>query len=529
MAMLENLPLLSILVAVLLAIMASLLRKRKGGTPFPFPPCPPILGHYYQLFPWDGSPGRNASAYDWLVECAAAYGPCFAIRLPLSELMPSAIINVTTDPKNVEHMLKTNFENYPKGPNFLDIMRDLLGDGIFNADGPCWNSQRKTASHEFSISRFKQFMSSVFLDHALELCTILGARLDKQTDLQRLFSKLTLDSIGEIAYGVKLGCLQNDMLFERAFDDATHLSSLRFLQPWWKISRLLSVGSERRLAESIRVIDGFSQEVIARRRAQTEDELSAHSDLLSRFMQQTDELGKPHTDKYLRDIVVNFVLAGRDTTSNALSWLFLSLARHPRVLREVRREMDEAGVSDAGAVPSFERVHHSQMPYLHAVATETLRLFPSVPVDPKYCVADDVMPTGHFVAAGTQMSYSPYAMGRSEAIWGNDAAEFRPERHLKCADSNGAGEGVDEGAGSDGAAARRQFVKPSPFMFTAFQAGKRTCLGMDMSYLEIKTVVVALLQRFDFKVAADHREGYVRSLTLPLHELRMSITALRSN
>ena len=62
---------------------------------------------------------------------------------------------ITRDPRNVEHMLKTNFDNFPKGEAFHDSVHELLGDGIFNADGDLWYKQRKTASQMFTASRFK--------------------------------------------------------------------------------------------------------------------------------------------------------------------------------------------------------------------------------------------------------------------------------------------------------------------------------------------------------------------------------------
>ncbi len=59
----------------------------------------------------------------------------------------------TTNPENVEHILKTNFENYEKGPFFRDRFHDLLGNGIFNADGDVWRPQRKISSNLFNVSQ----------------------------------------------------------------------------------------------------------------------------------------------------------------------------------------------------------------------------------------------------------------------------------------------------------------------------------------------------------------------------------------
>ncbi|PSS33491.1 Cytochrome P450 94B3 like, partial [Actinidia chinensis var. chinensis] len=53
---------------------------------------------------------------------------------------------ITANPSNVEHMLKANFQNYPKGPSLISLLQDFLGRGIFNSDGDLWKVQRKTAS-----------------------------------------------------------------------------------------------------------------------------------------------------------------------------------------------------------------------------------------------------------------------------------------------------------------------------------------------------------------------------------------------
>ena len=71
-----------------------------------------------------------------------------------------------------------------------------------------------------------------------------------------------------------------------------------------------------------------------------------------------------------------------------------------------------------------------QRPYLHAVVHETLRLYPSVPMELKMAVNDDILPDGTFVPAGSCVSFSPYMLGRSRGLWGPDAADFKPGRWL---------------------------------------------------------------------------------------------------
>lgn len=129
--------------------------------------------------------------------------------------------------------------------------------------------------------------------------------------------------------------------------------------------------------------------------------------------------------------------------------------------------------------PTFNQLR--EMHYLHAAVHESLRLFPPVQFDSKFSYADDVLPDGTIVAGGTRVTYHPYAMGRMESIWGHDCAEFNPERWLE----NGV------------------FKQANPFKYPVFQAGPRVCLGKEIALVEIKTVALSLLRKFDIQVAME--------------------------
>jgi cytochrome P450 len=227
----------------------------------------------------------------------------------------------------------------------------------------------------------------------------------------------------------------------------------------------------------------------------------------------------------------------RDTTANALSWALHTLHHHPevqqRLLHEAAEVLDGASAeaprqqpaqaagnaaaaaegagqapgssfsreqgeaqqqqqAEAGGLPSYEQVR--RMKYAQAVLWETLRLHPSVPKQVKFAVADDVLPDGTFVPAGACVLYSSYIMGRSEAIWGADAQQFRPERWL---------------AAEGGRAA-------SPFEWPAFNAGPRICLGKGLAELEGVFALVGLLLRYRLQVAEGQQVVYMPTLTLPM-------------
>ncbi|KAI3693318.1 hypothetical protein L6452_33153 [Arctium lappa] len=412
----------------------------------------------------------------------------------------------TSDPANVEYILKTNFENYVKGTYNHNILKDLLGDGIFTVDGDRWREQRKVSSYEFSTKVLRDFSSVIFRKNAVKLAHILSqaANNDQILDISDLFMKATLDSIFKVAFGIDLdsmcGSNEEGVRFSHAFDDASALTTKRYVDITWKIKKFLNIGFEAKLKESIKVIDEFVYKLIRSKSEQmhtTHDDLGLKKeDILSRFLQIND------TDpKYLRDIILNFIIAGKDTTSATMSWFIFLLCKHPQVQAKVAKEIKEAtnkkedvtNVAEFAVTVTEEALE--KMHYLHATLTETLRLFPAVPVDPKICAADDVLPDGYDVKEGDMVSYQPYAMGRMKFIWGDDAEDFKPERWI---DENGC------------------FRPQSSFKFTAFQAGQRICMGREFAYRQMKIFASIMLGCFTFKLSDETKTSNYKTM-LNLH------------
>ncbi|KAK9103509.1 hypothetical protein Sjap_020763 [Stephania japonica] len=404
----------------------------------------------------------------------------------------------TSDPANVEHILKTNFPNYAKDAYNYEILKDLLGDGIFTVDGEKWRHQRKVSSHEFSTKVLKNFSSVVFKRNAAKLADVISdaAKSKKSMDIQDLFMKSTLDSIFKVAFGVELDSMcrssEEAGVFVNAFDDSSAVTLRRYVDVFWKIKRWLNVGAEAKLKRNITVIDAFVYELINRKIEQVsnsklddndDDSQMKKEDILSRFLHLNE------TDpKYLRDIILNFVIAGKDTTAATLSWFLYMLCKHPLVQEKVAEEVRNA--TKENEYTTFDELASSisedaldKMQYLTAALTETLRLHPAVPVDAKICLEDDIWPDRFCVKKGDMVAYQPYAMGRMKFIWGDDAEEYRPERWL-----------------SDGV-----FQSESPFKFTAFQAGPRICLGKEFAYRQMKIFSSVLLSCFSFKLSDEKR------------------------
>ncbi|GAB4833416.1 hypothetical protein Ancab_031659 [Ancistrocladus abbreviatus] len=385
---------------------------------------------------------------------------------------------ITANPENVEYILKTNFHNYPKGKTFSMILGDFLGHGIFNVDGDLWRFQRKMASLELDNHSVRSYAFEIVTDvinrRLLPLLSSVAGREDGVLDLQDVFRRFSFDSICRFSFGLDPECLNISMpisKFATSFDLASKLSAERAMNVSplvWKLKRIFNIGSEKELRQAIKVVNLLAKEVILQRRKVG---LSTQKDLLSRFML------KVHDETFLRDIIISFLLAGRDTVAAALTGFFWLVGNHPVVEAIILDEVDRVVGSTRECVVGFEQMRELQ--YLQAAVYESMRLYPPVQFDSKFCLDDDVLPDGSVVKKGTRVTYHPYAMGRMEEIWGADCMEFKPERWLK--------DGV--------------FLQENPFKYPVFQGGHRICLGKEMALIEVKSVILFMLRVFHVKLA----------------------------
>ncbi|CAL9765694.1 unnamed protein product [Musa acuminata subsp. burmannicoides] len=407
---------------------------------------------------------------------------------------------ITANPSNVEHVLKSNFENYPKGERSFRMLVDFLGHGIFNSDGEEWKGQRKQASYEFSKRSLRNFMvdtmQSEIAHRLLPLMRRAGEK-GETMDLQSVLERFAFDSICKVAFDEDPACLAEDAVadatsssFMRAFEEAQNLIVGRFMDAFeitWRVKKLLDIGSERRLRELLAVVHGYAMRII-RARKEKASELDEHHDLLSRFASN-----KNNSEEFLRDIVTNFLVAGRETTSSALTWFFWILSTRPDVEKKILDEVRSVRTINKNTSETFSFDELREMHYLHAAVTESMRLYPPVPIDTQSCLEDDIMPDGTFVGKGWFVTYSAYAMGRLEDIWGRDCNEYKPERWLE----NGV------------------FRPESPFRFPVFHAGPRMCLGKEMAYVQMKSIVACVVERFEIDVVGKEKTPeHVLSLTL---------------
>ena len=311
----------------------------------------------------------------------------------------------------------------------------------------------------------------IFHDNTIKLFNKLD-QLDKSNgiDVQEYFMKYTLDSFSEIGFGVKLDSISSDTNdFATSFDSIQiHILKRGYSGRLWILKEFLSKPAE--FYKHLEYMDNFVGQIITVRKQEPKEILKDRSDLLSQMLLENENAS--HED--LRDFVMNFLLAGRDTTAVLLTWCIYLLSSHPEVVNKMLNEFAEH--IPENEVPTFANT--KSLVYTKQVLQETLRLYPPVPIDGYTATKDCILPGGYKVLKDTQVRYCAWDLHRRPEFWGSNSAEFVPERF----------ENV-----------------PAPFTWIPFHAGQRECLGKEMAYLEAKIMLVNFLRRYSFSLVPEHK------------------------
>lgn len=281
-------------------------------------------------------------------------------------------------------------------------------------------------------------------------------------DLRPLLYGLTLDTATELFLGRSTDILSHTssgsdsegMRFSSAFNEAIRWLATR---DRFKMFCWLVQGPEfnRVCSDSRNSLERLIANALA-----SQPPVNDHSALRD-VVAQTPSLSKA------RDEFMNLFFAARDSTSSLLCWLFYALAREPRVYQKIQKEIFSIlGLEGADRIPTESDL--AQMHYLDAVISETLRLFPPVPINGRTCSETTNLPTGGgingqdpiFVPKGTVICFSTYGTHRSRDYYGEDAALFRPERWE-----------------TNGSATETVKTRTWDYSFHPFIGGPRKCLG----------------------------------------------------
>jgi cytochrome P450 len=392
----------------------------------------------------------------------------------------------TCDPNHIKYILNTNFNNFEKGPIMRNTFNPFLGNGIFAVDGLEWKYQRKSAQPFFKIKEIKN-MFNIFNKYS----NIVIDLLDKNTtiDIQDLFMRYTMDTICDLGFDYELNSLKYPTKFLELFDYIQSEINKRGYNQFRKFNLI----ENYKFNKAINEIDNFVYNIIKERR---KINCKNKNDLLSKFINDDNYVD----NKYLRDIILSFLLAGKDTTANLLTWTFYEIIKNNNILDKLLEEITLYYNTSTFDINNINWDNIKKMPYLKVVLKEVLRLHPSVPANFKYCINDDYLPNRnnselpYFIKNGTYIQINSYTLHRIKNLWGDNANEFYPERWLN-----------------------KEYTKNlHPYQYIPFHSGPRRCLGEKLALNEASILICKILLKYKFTFIENKKIQYSNSLTLPI-------------
>jgi cytochrome P450 len=399
---------------------------------------------------------------------------------------------VSSDPAVIQHVLKTNYENYPKSEIQMRRLRHFLGPGLLTLHGEQWHRQRKLIHQGgFSTAKLSSIASTMqeSLDGHFE-------RFDREAergaiDVASEMMKVTFGMVSRSLFSTSVRSDEVDYLslsISTVQDFVMRQVLQPYLAPWFAIS------GELRKHEKMR--DSCKQIIrdVVRQRRQT----NSHRDMLQVLMDAVYESGETMTDDAIVHESLQLLVAGHETSSNALSWAFYLLATHPECMEQARNEFDRI-VGDS----QLQFADLPRLEFMSQFVEESLRLFPPFWALDRVAVKDDhVMDIA--IPKGTIVVVYVHGVHHSPKFW--DAPEnFSPERFNK-----------------------ENRKHHTPFAYLPFGAGPKGCVGGNYAMLQMLMIIGRILQRYDFELAPNQQVVPHPSVLLkPKHGLKMNFEKRR--
>jgi cytochrome P450 len=361
-------------------------------------------------------------------------------------------------PNYVRHVLVDNHRNYNKDTYSNRVFKNVVGDGLVTSEGETWRWQRHLMQPSFQHTRLKM-LDTMIVTIAQTMLERWQQKYESNQviDIAREMASLTLNVTTQALFGVDLGEEVN-VIGEWVNQAASH-----FEKP-----------SRPQVQESARAIRGIVERIVQERQQNFVDK----GDLLSSMMLARQEGAAPGAisqprmdDSQLADQVMTLLIAGYETTANALTWTWYLLSQNlwafDRLRQEVRQVLGDhlPGNGDL-----------QQLPYIRMVLDESLRLYPPAWILGRRAIGADEI-GGYSVAPDTVIAICIYTLHRHPQFW-EQAEVFNPQRF------------------SANAKTRQQ-----KYAYIPFGGGPRQCIGNNFGLLEASLIMACVAQRFELHLA----------------------------
>jgi cytochrome P450 len=375
---------------------------------------------------------------------------------------------VSCNPEFVEHVLRGTRDNYHKSDIQVERMVEFQGSGLVNSHGDEWLRRRRLLARGFLPGRLSKQLP--VQQHALQdlMEGFDRAAQSGPVDIHQHMVRFTLRLVGKSLFGRNM----SDDELEQIADTISEIQSFivrqivhPYLIPWYRLSGL-SGQYQRLRIEADKIV---LRHIEARRK-----EGSGETDFLQLMLDTPfHDTGKPMTEDQVRIESLQLMVAGNETSSIALTWIFYLLGRHPQYISLVREEIASVIGNDPIGFGNLHELHLTLR-----VVDEALRLYPPFWMIDRIALEDDEI-CGIRIPSGTLVVPYIYGTHRNPATWSNpevfDPDRFSPER---C-------------------------DKRHRFGYLPFGGGPRLCIGQNMAIVQILLIVITIVGKYDFTLTDD--------------------------
>ena len=388
-------------------------------------------------------------------------------------------------PDGVRHVVQENHFNYRKG-GIYRVLSLTLGKGLLTNNGDSWLQQRRLIQPIFHRGRIAAF-GQLMIESAAAWIEEVNRDTPQTLDLFQQMSGLTLSIVCKALFGADM--LPYKQRVFQAISTINRLDAQAFYVP-----ALLSLPTPQRhhLYEAKALLDAIVDELIAGRRARS---TASENDLLTMLLEARDaETGEGMNDQQVCDEVRTLMVAGHETTTNALCWTLMLLAQHPDIEARLREEYTHVLGGRTVTVEDLPQLQFSRM-----VLEESMRLYPPAWIFGRSAINEDEI-GGYRIAKGAYVLMFPAVTQRHPDFWEQpeifDPERFAPER----------------------AAERHRFAS------FPFGGGPRVCIGNQFALTEAQLILATILPRTQFRLLPGARVVPEPLVTLrPRGGLRMTV------
>lgn len=389
------------------------------------------------------------------------------------------------DPSLIRYVLQENNSNYTKSV-FYKELEIIIGKGLLTSEGQEWKKNRRLTQTAFKKSSVEGFVPIFFEESNV----IIKEWKDKtEIDMAKEMMRLTFRIVGRALFSAKLD--EDAHIIDRSVGIALE-GVIKRIQSIIKIPLYIPTGANLKLKKAVRDMDVVVNKIISNR-IQSKERVK---DLLDTLIYARDEeTGQGLSPKQIRDEVITFLLAGHETTSNALTWTFYLLSEHPEIRRKVIEEV-RSNIPSSGNITIADL---EKLSLTGRVLQESLRLYPPAWIVERTAISDDIIGETK-IAAGSLVSICTYAVHHSPILW-DDPEKFDPDRFLP-----------------------ENEAKRHNFAYIPFGGGPRICIGNNFAFTEAMMILATVLREYEPLVVAGHKVEKEPLVTLrPKYGMKMRL------